>query len=296
MKLCTLVKIIKSIKDISKNVFPPQFTDFSDRVWGSGTYLSQVEFHLVDHCNLNCAHCDHFTPLAPENFIEVEKIIGDFKKLRKIFDKIGKIYILGGEPLLHPHIQELYSPLRNLYPESEIIVITNGVLLEKTDEDFWAELKKYNIALSMTKYPIKVPYEKYINKCSALGIKSYYFNPDRFRMQKMELDYKGEQDKEKSFLKCNRKRCHFIRDSKLYVCTPVPNIQFLNDFFNINFPVTKKDYIDLNKIKSAAKINKILNKPIEFCKYCPDGESKFEDYAISKKVISEWVCPQSLEK
>lgn len=285
MKLYRFIKIIELIK----SMLPDFLVDFFDRKSGKGTYLSQVEFHLVDHCNLNCAHCDHFTPLAKENFVEIEKIIEDFKKLKKVFDNVGKIYILGGEPLLHPDLLKIFAPLREIYPKSEIIIITNGILLNKQEDEFWNKLKEFNIALSMTHYPLNIDYLGYIDKCRSLGIKSYYFGLDRNKMQKMDLDIKGTRDKEKAFLKCTRKKCHFLRDGKLYICTPVPNIKFLNEYFNLDFKVKKSDYIDLNKIKSASKINKLFRKPIEFCAYCNDKELTYDIYRTSKKELSEWV-------
>ena len=295
MKLHNFVRFVKSIKNISEILLPSRVQDFLTRALGAETFLSQVEFHLVDHCNLNCAHCDHFTPLSKPCFIPVEDILSDFKKLKRIFDNVGKIYILGGEPLLHPQLLELFSPLREIYPKSELIIITNGILLEKVGKDFWNALKEYKISLSMTKYPIKVDYEKYIEKCGSMGIKSYFFASGRFCMQKMDLDYKGKQDKKKAFERCWRKRCHFLRDSKLYICTPIPNIRFLNEYYGINFSVGKKDFINLDKEKSAARINRLFNRPVEFCKYCSDSETEFEDYRVSRKEITEWVREESLK-
>ena len=263
--------------------------DFIARKFAKGTYLSQVEFHLVDHCNLNCAHCDHFTPLAKEYFADIEDIVNDFKKLKKIFDNIGKIYIVGGEPLLHPDLLKIFNPLRTLYPKSEIIIITNGILLDKQKDEFWEKLKEYDIALSMTHYPLNIDYLGYIEKCKNLGIKAYYFSLNRDKMQKMDLDTKGSRNKKRAFLKCTRKKCHFLRDGKLYVCTPAPNIRFLNEYFNLNFKLDKTDYIDLEKIKSASKINKLFKRPIEFCKYCNDEDLSYDKYRISKKELSEWV-------
>ncbi len=289
MKLSTLVKFINAIKTVSNKVLPYSFQDFLSRKLGNGTYLSQVEFHLVDHCNLNCAHCNHFTPLAPENFCKIEEILEDFKKLKKIFDNIGKIFVVGGEPLLHPELLSLFKPLREIYPKSEIIIITNGILLNKQNDDFFNTLKKYNIAISMTHYPIKVDYEGWINKFNGIGIKAYYFSLDRNKMRKQNLNPKGTNDKNIAFSKCHEKNCHFVRDGKLYVCTPTPNIIFLNNYFNFNFEVKKTDYIDLNKIKSASYINAKFKKPIDFCKYCNDKEIEFDTYKTSKKELSEWV-------
>lgn len=285
MKLHTFIKII----DFIKMHLPCFLQDFLARQLSDGTFLSQVEFHLVDHCNLNCAYCDHFTPLAKENFVSINSILEDFKKLKKVFDNVGRIYILGGEPLLHPELLQIFAPLRQLYPKSEIIIITNGILLNKQKDDFWCALQKYNIVLSMTHYPINIDYMGYIEKCRQMGIKSYYFGLDRDKMQKMNLDKQGKRNKQQAFYRCTRKKCHFLRDGKLYVCTPVPNVRFLNEHFNLDFKVKKSDYIDLNKVKSAAKINKLFKNPIEFCRYCEDKEMSYTKYKVSQKELSEWV-------
>ena len=289
MKISTTIKVLKILKNLSDKIIPYPFQDYLKRKFGCGTYLSQVEFHIVDHCNLNCAYCDHFTPLADKNFCKIEDIIEDFKKLKKIFDNIGKIFIVGGEPLLHPNLLDILEPLRNIYPKSEIVIITNGILLEKQDDNFFNALKKYNIALSMTHYPLKIDYEGWIKKLNDMGIKSYYFSLNRNKMKKQNLNLKGNNDKKEAFSKCWEKKCHFLRDGKLYICTPAPNIHFLNKYFNLDFKLKKKDYIDINKIKSASYINALFQKPIDFCRYCNDGEIEFEKYSISKKELSEWV-------
>ena len=295
MKISTLIKLIKNIRKVADKILPCELQDKIIRALGKETYLSQVEFHIVDHCNLNCAHCNHFTPLAEEKIFKIEDILEDFKKLKKVFDNIGNIFILGGEPVLHPNLIDIFEPLRNLYPKSEIVVITNGILLHKQDEAFWNALQKYNIALSMTKYPLKVDYDGFLQKAKDLGIKTYFFSLNRDKMRKMDLDHKGRCNKQKAFNQCCEKRCHFLKEGKLYVCTPAPNIHFLNKYFNLNFKLTKKDYIDLDKVKSATKINRLFKQPIDFCRYCNDGEIAFDTYRVSKKELSEWVLEDSIK-
>lgn len=293
MKLSTLIKTVKSVKSIYEK-FMPCFIQDSILKANGKRILSQIEFHIVDHCNLNCAHCDHFTPVAPEWYADINKILSDFKQLAKIYDNIEHIYVLGGEPLLHPNLLDIFKPLRELFPDSEIALITNGILLEKQDEVFWETLQKYKIALTMTKYPIKVDYKKFLNKCESLGIKSYFFCGERDQMYAITLNYKGDTDINKVFHRCCRKRCHFLRDGKLYVCTLVPNIRFLNKYFNLDFKVFQKDYIDIYRVKSATKINRFLSKPFPFCRYCPKEVWKKVDYSISKREISEWVDTETL--
>ena len=36
--------------------------------------LDYLEFHLADHCNLNCAGCLHYAPFADKRFADVETV------------------------------------------------------------------------------------------------------------------------------------------------------------------------------------------------------------------------------
>lgn len=65
----------------------------------------QYEVHLADHCNLNCQMCDHFSPLANENFLSPDHYASDVERLSELFDHDANyIRLLGGEPLLHPQV------------------------------------------------------------------------------------------------------------------------------------------------------------------------------------------------
>ena len=114
-------------------------------------------------------------------------------------------------------------------------------------------------------------------------------------MNKLDLDYKGNYNPNQSYELCYKKNCHFLQNGKLYHCTLVPNIHFLNKYFDINFPVEKGDYIDLDKIKSPTKINRYLNNKIPFCKYCPDYYTEAMAHKISKKQLSEWVKTDTIQ-
>lgn len=289
MKLTTLIKIIKTIK----NAVPDFVHDYYLKK-NKKRHLSQVEFHIVDHCNLNCAYCDHFTPLAPEWYADINKIIADFHQMAKIYDSIGKIYVLGGEPLLHPQLLDIFKPLKEIFPDSEVTLITNGILLAAQKDIFWETLAQYNISLSMTKYPINVDYEKFLQKCQDYNIKSYFFAGERNEMYPTQLNYKKDTNIDTAYRRCTRKRCHFLRDGKLYLCTLTPNIPFLNNHFKLDFKIDKKDYIDIYKTTSFSKINRFLTAPIPFCAYCSKDEWKKVTYKHSAKELEEWVDTSSL--
>lgn len=71
----------------------------------STVYDFHFEFHLAEHCNLNCIGCTHFSPLAEPEFLEVEDFRNDIERLSYLTGGNARfINLLGGEPLLHPEI------------------------------------------------------------------------------------------------------------------------------------------------------------------------------------------------
>lgn len=74
--------------DAVANMFTPYYQD---------SYLPYLEFHTADHCNLNCAACEHYSGLVSTPVITVyEKFERDLFKLKEFVDDIGLIRILGG--------------------------------------------------------------------------------------------------------------------------------------------------------------------------------------------------------
>ena len=70
---------------------------------------NQIRFivDIVDHCNLNCKGCGHFSPLAPKSFLDIETFENDLRRLNGLLN--GNIYcfeLMGGEALLHPQLED----------------------------------------------------------------------------------------------------------------------------------------------------------------------------------------------
>ncbi|MDR2660390.1 MAG: hypothetical protein LBC27_10485 [Spirochaetaceae bacterium] len=75
-----------------------------------------VNTHITDHCNLNCACCNQFSPLICESFCDVESFKKDFSRLVQLGGKkIEKIVFSGGEPLLHPNVTGFFDAARECF-------------------------------------------------------------------------------------------------------------------------------------------------------------------------------------
>ena len=101
---------------------------FGKRFWLSLKVPFKIDVHVVEHCNLNCKGCSHYSPVAQKEFLdpkEYEKVLPCLARIEK---SIGQIQLLGGEPLLHPQFPKLIRLTRSYLPHTKINVLSNGVL------------------------------------------------------------------------------------------------------------------------------------------------------------------------
>jgi hypothetical protein len=122
--------------------------------------MLRFEVHLCDHCNLNCKGCGHFSPIAKKHFVDINVLERDFKRLSELADrKCETIDLMGGEPLLHPKIIEIFDIARK-YFDTPIHLVTNGILLAKQPDEFWQGCRENHIIILVSVYPIKIDMDK----------------------------------------------------------------------------------------------------------------------------------------
>jgi len=294
------MKIIPLIKDIPvllrSYVSPQLFGDIHQLIVVKGkrkTKVFPVEIHVVEHCNLNCSGCNHFSSLAKEEYLLPEQFEKDIKRLAELSQKYFAVKILGGEPLLHPNITAFFDIARKYFPSIPVQITTNGILLLKQPDEFWKSCNKNNVIISVSQYPIKLD-KKAIKMTAKKHKVKLVFNGSMIeeRMTKFPLDLTGSQDYKKSFQKCaiSWGCCVTLRDSRIYTCCIAAHIRFFNEYFKQNLAITDEDYIDIFKAGSIEEIIAFLEKPFPFCRYCNTTGTKFaQRWSLSKNEITEWI-------
>lgn len=260
--------------------------------------LSAEEFHfeinIVKHCNLNCRGCNHFSPLADNEFMEVSQIEQDVRRLGELFDHTAsRIFLLGGEPLLHPELEKIMKICRENFAKTSIYIVTNGILLDKMSESFWNCCKENNIIISPTRYPIKVDYDSLGALAARYGVKYSIFGGTEANARTLwfePIDIHGRHDINKEFYKCRQaNKCITLEGGILYTCVVPPNVKSFNSYFGCNLEVTDEDGIDIYKVENAEEILEFFTHPIPFCKYCDWEHHTYENpWEVSKKDIKEW--------
>jgi hypothetical protein len=247
---------------------------------------------------LNCASCNHFSPLAEEEYLDIASYKKDCERIAKLTGgRIEQIRLMGGEPLLHPRLVEIIKTSRQFFNcTTSIEIVTNGILLPAQSHEFWQVCKENDIGINISKYPINLNIGKIEKLAKEYCIELIYTNNvDKSGSWRIEpFDVSGSQNIKTNFLICyNGNNCIQLKDGKLFTCQHVAYINHFNKYFHTNLEITERDYISIYENHIMKKILQYLAKPIPFCRYCIQGDKSYSQtnrtWKISHKEISEWI-------
>lgn len=225
--------------------------------------IKYMETHLCDHCNLNCKRCGHFCNLINEEiFTDLEQYKKDIVELSKKI-QIGQIRLMGGEPLLHPQVNEFVIATRQAFPKSDIRIVTNGILLPAMKEDFWETCRANRVKIDLSKYPIVGnKFSEYLDLLDDNNVALGYIHlAKKFHSKRNE---NGDSDIVEAFKACSSKNCVTLWKQKIWVC-PACYREYSNKIYNEN-----RDLPDGLNIYEATseEMMKVLNHPCEACRWC----------------------------
>jgi organic radical activating enzyme len=255
--------------------------------------------NIIDNCNLNCAYCRNFAPLAKSSARAYGDIEADVKQLKAVgITHLFKIFISGGEPLMHPDLFRVLALCRAEYPNAVIECNTNGVLFKRLTSEQLKKFVELKIVITYTEYPVQgIDHEYFYRTVDAYGIDYVSIN----HRENVDSD-----NKNKLFVKCTMnfdkgspKYCYFyctrkvgratvfLRDGKLYTCHTTESIGIFNSYFSRNLEVTEDDFLDLCTA-APEEIYEFKRRRIPFCGYCDIEKNEQMPYRISRKEIEEW--------
>lgn len=251
----------------------------------------KLDLPITDRCNLSCASCSHFAPLANDStLIPIDDIEASLTLLsEKCQSSVGEIFILGGEPLLHPELSKIIDITRRLYPYSSIFLVSNMLLFEKRWNEIANSLITNKIIVGFSKYG-KVNEKEVVNGiklCMENGIQIITFGsyPALFNSY-----LKSENPSHDAIMKqnCDMKTCLTLRDNYLYMCSPVTYLEYPNKAFGMSLKASKYDRIDIRDIDNEDEVLALSELPNPFCRHCDVEHNHKIAWRPSKKERSEW--------
>lgn len=210
-----------------------------------------------------------------------KEVLPELMQLTGYFSQIHDFYLLGGEPLLNPEIGVYINTVRKAFPYTNLIIVTNGLLLLSLKEEVIQMIKENRVHISISDYTC-LDRDKIISFIQAHALSadlregkecfSKYLNPQ------------GDSDKEQVFANCIRRNCTFLAKGKMAACCQPFVVHYFNDYFHENLP--EEEGIDLYEPGLTGwEIQKRLITPMESCRYC-SADVPF-DWAMSKAPYSK---------
>lgn len=258
----------------------------------------QFNIHIAEHCNLNCRGCYHFSSIAEEEYLKIEEFERDMQRLGELFQgELEEVFLMGGEPLLHPEIEKFFEITRKYFPIGKIKLFTNGILLGNMTDKFWETLNKTKTEIWVTQYPINLDWENIEKTALSKGSKIHSFsgeiNGEPVRtLGHQPLDITGERDYITNFDGCYRANyCTLLEHGKMYTCFVSAASRHFNRFFDMDLKVAKEDYVDIYEVKSGRELLEALTRPTPFCRYCNRDDVDIFGripWEQTKKKIEEW--------
>lgn len=265
-----------------------------------------IEYHVTDKCNLNCKSCSHFSNLVDKEIPKsLDKIKSDFKRIWELTDQgsaecVNKVLILGGEPLIYPHLIEAIDYIKSLFPHvydhGPLELITNGLLLPKMGPEFFECLRHNGVRVCVSIYDLKESfYQGVFDLLNREGISWYWFSaytPEEKLFSTKWLHNHFNENYREYATDCRwRLSCTQLVDNKIYLCALIAYFKH----FDAKFPgqhqitVTEEDYIDLDKINSFEELVEARKMVPRFCGHCRGSHAISEPWGISRKTIDEYL-------
>jgi hypothetical protein len=252
--------------------------------------LHRIVVHLTDHCNLNCKGCSHFSNLAKPAYADPAQLDKEFERLAGLF-KVTEIYLLGGEPLLHPEVEKFLRSARRWFPRTKLILLTNGILLPKMGAEFWRTMGEERITLMYDDYPIVLKTDLIGERAreNGVGVELMEHHDEFF---KLPIDFRGSQDATDSFSRCRTvANCPTLRDGRLYPCAYIAYIDLFSEQFGVHgLEPCDQDAISIFDTGDAYQIMEFLLNPVPWCSHCDFSSSEQYGWGHSSRSIDEWTC------
>jgi hypothetical protein len=218
----------------------------------------KLEIHVADHCNMDCVGCSHESPFMPHRIEDPDKMERSLSRLWPHYDT-PLIVLLGGEPLLHPRIDDVVAAVRK-QTDAGIRLRTNGTILEDqshrlsgVDEVYISRYPDADISSADTLQSIAAETDTEIT----------IHEVSHFRWEHV-APRKDHGLTERIFDTCkiyHQWNCHTLRGGKLYPCPPAGT-----------WAAENHEFVDLlsDQTDVEERLGAILDRdiPFETCREC----------------------------
>jgi len=252
--------------------------------------LHHLDVHITDHCNLNCRGCEHYSSISKPVFCDLSSTVSDLERLAELFENIEQIYLLGGEPLLHPEVESFVRETRRIFPRTRLYLMTNGILVTRMSESLWNALHETGTTLLCDSYPINLPVEKIDALGAEYDVTVEWMKPTE-EFFKIPIDTQGTCDPKKSFDRCRGlSNCAIVRDGHLFTCAHIAYAHIPIEKFGLKgIDPAPEDSIDIHSDVTGDQVVDFLTHPVPWCSHCDFDSFSTYEWGRTSGDVGEWL-------
>jgi hypothetical protein len=235
-----------------------------------------VEFYITNVCNLTCRGCNRFNNLNFKGHQRWADHAEAYEAWAKRLD-LPRITIIGGEPTLNPDLELWASNLRRLWPDSVIMIQSNGTYLKPMHFDLWFKYRVgFGISLHDPNTAEEIKAKWQLNGQPMAGfIDAFTFHQSTVIQQDNHFIL-HDSDPVKAFNACDMKYDHTMYQGKLYKCPAMSNLPDFDQQFDLHLDSRQRELLYSYQPLSVDCPEKTLQEfaatkdtPIAQCEFCP---------------------------
>lgn len=250
--------------------------------------IHHLEAHAADGCNLNCKGCLHFANLYDrEELPDLWKLLDDIQRVKENCE-IFQFRILGGEPLLNPDLPQFLSKLRGILPDTDIAVISNGILIPKAPKELFEVMRDESVGFNLTLYPptLKMKEKIYeILEGAHVSYGSHEAKVDEF--EKYMMLHPAESNTY-AYESCVSRGILTLRDGKLYKCPIVAYVNRYFDTFGLQQHYEEGINIYDDNLEWQTLIEDLTLREGSFCRHCTKDSESFH-WSVGVPEYEDWL-------
>ena len=239
-----------------------------------GIPIERLLLVITEKCSLNCKNCDGYIPYHsfPQND-SLQTVINSYERVMEVCGSVDYVDVFGGEPLVHPNIEEIVKHLAVDTRCGNVTVISNGTIIPSNE--LLNVLKNPKCIFRISDYgKLSSKKEQLIEIFEQEGIK-YEITNYQYWDSIPQIQVTGENSKQldSKFANCTV-NAFYIKQGKLTCCTFVSGLISLDNNLLPNFDRNYINLLDNDSLKIKQDIIKFVKqlhnrKHIDACKYCP---------------------------
>lgn len=234
-------------------------------------YLQSIDLMITEQCSLKCKDCGHLMQYySSPKHRKKEEIFAYLDRIDQVFDVIGGVQILGGEPLMNQEVYEIVEYAQSKESIETVHVVTNATILPKKEKMGKFNPTKVDFVISdYENERQKIPEIRSL--LGELGISCDLASSGQWIDYADIKDYQRDEENLKELYRtCNTKNTSVLSHGKLYICPRLANAHTLHAM-----PEEVFQYVDLmDETKEVSQLKEELKKYfygttyLKACNYC----------------------------